>query len=454
MHEAQPRTTGSTRRDFLRRAAIAAAAGPILAADRTLAEGESESEFVITDYGAAPDGEGLNTEAIQATLDACHETGGGTVRVPEGRFRTGALDLKSNVRLHLEEGAVLEGSDDWRDYQGSDAWRSYPWRDSDEWGGGEWLDGLITAHDAMNVRIDGSGVIDGVDCEKPHGEEGFRGPHAIVFHSCADFALAEFTVKRAGNYAIICRDSTDARLIGVRARGGHDALHTQSCSRFNVRGCDFRTGDDCFAGCDNTDFVIRDCRINSSCNGFRLGCLNLRVADCELWGPGEYEHKSSGRTNMLAAFVHFAPRDRDPKLPSDNWRIENLTIDRADAVYRYDFENGGWQQGQPAKRLRFERIRATDIARPVRIVGDGDRQLELRMKDVSIALREESRDQPVIEIRRFGTLYLSDVTLENSGERPVLRAIEGNAAEIEGLTAVPGSDRPYVLERVDAVDAG
>jgi len=42
---------------------------------------------------------------------------------------------------------------------------------------------------------------------------------------------------------------------------------------------DFRSGDDCLAGCDNLDFEVTEYRINSPCNGSRLGCVNLLVKD-------------------------------------------------------------------------------------------------------------------------------------------------------------------------------
>jgi len=41
---------------------------------------------------------------------------GGVVRVPEGTWLTGAIQLRSYVNLHLDEGAVLRFSDDPDDY--------------------------------------------------------------------------------------------------------------------------------------------------------------------------------------------------------------------------------------------------------------------------------------------------------------------------------------------------
>lgn len=441
------------RREFLRRVVFTAVAAPVLSARTPLLAVEPAPrrfEVRITDQGARTHRGELNTAAIQAALDACHAAGGGMVRVPPGRFRTGALLLKSNVHLHLEEGAILQGSGDWRDYPAFSDWSG----GRKQWGDGEWSNALVTAIDATNVRIDGPGTMDGVDCSRPQGEEGFRGPHAVVLRRCRGVQVRDLTIRHAGNYALMCFDCLDATVAGVQVRGGHDGLHAQRCERFRVHDCDFRTGDDCFAGCDNADFDIRDCAINSSCNGFRLGCEKLVVRDCRVWGPGEYEHKISGRTNLLGALVHFAPSDRRPQRPSDDWLIENLTIDRAEALYLYDFERGGWMQGQPALRLRFKNIRATQLARGMRVVGDADRRLQLTLDNVSMALHEAHLDQPVLDVTQFGTLTLCDVRLANSGARPVLTARRGNRVRIERLAAVPDNRRPQLIEAVDHVEGG
>jgi hypothetical protein len=250
----------------------------------------------------------------------------------------------------------------------------------------------------------------------------------------------------------MCFDSRDAEVGGVKVRGGHDALHTQRCERFRVRDCDFRTGDDCFAGCDNLEFDVRDCQLNSSCNAFRLGCDKLVVKDCRLWGPGEYEHKISGRTDMLVAFAHFAPPDRLPQRPSDDWLIENLTIDRAQALYLYDFERGGWMQGQPARRLQFKNIRATNLTRPTRVVGDTGRQFQLTLDDVSLALHADNLDQTLLDVNQFDTLTLRNVRLANSGRRPVLAAARGNKVRIEQLVAAPENSRPHTFEAVERLE--
>lgn len=68
-------------------------------------------QFVITDYGVTNDSTVLQTEQIQAVIDRAAEEGG-VVVIPRGTFLSGSLFFKPKTHLHLQEGAVLKGSDD------------------------------------------------------------------------------------------------------------------------------------------------------------------------------------------------------------------------------------------------------------------------------------------------------------------------------------------------------
>src|SRR5487761_2260420 len=120
------------RRAFLKQAAQCALAGPIVSSMTRsgLAEQVKPSEkkaamphtaaahagpqvrLNVRDLGATGDGKTKDTLAIQQTIDRCSVLGGGEVLVPAGDYLTGALVLRNNVVLHVEEGASLLGSGD------------------------------------------------------------------------------------------------------------------------------------------------------------------------------------------------------------------------------------------------------------------------------------------------------------------------------------------------------
>ena len=66
-------------------------------------------QYNILDYGAIADGVTNNAAAIQQAIDEASAEGGCVV-IPQGRYLSGTLILKSNIDFHLEKGAVLVSS--------------------------------------------------------------------------------------------------------------------------------------------------------------------------------------------------------------------------------------------------------------------------------------------------------------------------------------------------------
>jgi len=109
--------------------------------------------YNIVNYGAVASPATVNTQSIVAAIDACNSHGGGTVLIPEGRWLTGPIKLKSNVNLHLDKGAILEFSKDKSLYpliagsfEGQKTVRNQS---------------PISGEDLENIAITGDGVIDG-----------------------------------------------------------------------------------------------------------------------------------------------------------------------------------------------------------------------------------------------------------------------------------------------------
>lgn len=107
----------------------------------------------IKDFGAKPDGIFKNTKAINDAISDINKKGGGKVIVPRGIWLTGPIYFKSNVNLHLEDGALILFSRDFDDYplietsfEGLNTTRNTS---------------PIMAHNVENIAITGKGIIDG-----------------------------------------------------------------------------------------------------------------------------------------------------------------------------------------------------------------------------------------------------------------------------------------------------
>jgi len=107
----------------------------------------------IDKYGAIKGGMVLNTVAIGKAIDACSNAGGGVVLVPKGVWLTGPITLKSNVNLHLQDGAVLQFSSNFDDFplvmSYFEGWETVRCQSP------------ISAKGQVNIAITGSGIIDG-----------------------------------------------------------------------------------------------------------------------------------------------------------------------------------------------------------------------------------------------------------------------------------------------------
>src|SRR6187431_3778616 len=70
----------------------------------------SAKDYPASLFGINSDGVTLNTRSIQFAIDYIQQQGGGRLVFDVGRFLTGSIQLKSNVTIHLLEGAVLLGT--------------------------------------------------------------------------------------------------------------------------------------------------------------------------------------------------------------------------------------------------------------------------------------------------------------------------------------------------------
>ena len=247
--------------------------------------------FDIKSHGAIGDGVAMDTAAVQKAIDACHDAGGGTVRVPAGEFQIGTIRLKSNVTLSLDHGASLLGSTNIADYptEGLSKPRE----------GGPHC--LLYAADATNIVIEGLGLIDGRGTPeffpriRTGGKETSLRPRLLRMENCSRVTFSGLTWKRPafwGLHLVDCRD-VHFNAITVRFRNNNfnnDGLDLDGCENVLIENCDIDSGDDaiCLKSSLNPcrNIVVRGCRVSSNTASLKFGTsskggfIGVKVTNC------------------------------------------------------------------------------------------------------------------------------------------------------------------------------
>lgn len=369
------------------------------------------NRYVITDYGVAVNSMELQTEKLQSVLDLCKENGG-TVVIPKGRFYTAALYMYSNTTIYLERGAELYGSDNCDDYEVFEIPEHVQMRSDMElitqYYGTPWETyrrAIISAYGEKNISIIGEidSVIDGSNCYDPNGEEKYRGPHAIFFSCCENVLLEGYTARHSGNFLHEANNCKNLTMRRVTCLGGSDGIHLHCSENSLIEDCLFKTGDDCIAGINIKDLLVRRCVLNTSCDLFRIGGVNIRVEDCYAYGPGYYPHRKTvvkgkndelpreeGRHNLLHAVIYFASTNY-PYVPSDI-HFKNCVIENAMDILNYTADKGRLQSGTHLGEFTLENVRFTDLKSTSAPMANKDEPLTIRMKDVVVHFHESATD--------------------------------------------------------------
>ncbi len=231
---------------------------------------------------------------IQGRIDEAAARGGGRVVVPAGRHLVGQIDLKSNVELHLEKGAVLEGKVGLENYRVT----TLPYSE------GTWS-AVVSAIGVTNVAITGEGEIFGNGTAWPQpenygGNQEGRRPRGIFFADCRDVRLSDFTLRDSACWGVVfkCCENVDVRRLKIdnHANANNDGIDLEARNAV-IADCDIDAGDDavCLKS-NNPFFVVENVLVSnvvarSNCNALKLGTAshgtmrNILFVDCRTEAP-------------------------------------------------------------------------------------------------------------------------------------------------------------------------
>ena len=257
-----------------------------------------------------------NAAVVQTAIDEVSAAGGGVVTVPSGTWTCGTLWMRSNVELHLEDGAVLRASVDLDDYNALDAFEQNYSITNEQWTGRH----FIIFHEIENAAITGRGVIDGNSGafyeEKapprrpgiPVWRDGIRmakdkvrlraGP-MIFCMECRNLRFEDFLAKDSPCWCLTLQGCDKVLVRGYRVRcgptdGNSDGIDIGTCTDVTVRDCDIVTGDDALAITASLGHLkhhkkavcerirVSNCRFSTSAMGIRFGVGAGLVRDVEV----------------------------------------------------------------------------------------------------------------------------------------------------------------------------
>ncbi|MBQ6163142.1 MAG: right-handed parallel beta-helix repeat-containing protein [Clostridia bacterium] len=366
--------------------------------------------YRLTDHGVAPDAGFPQTEAIQKVLDLC-KNGGGTVVFPRGTYLAAGLLLHSDTTVYLESGAVLLGSEHCDDYAVFDVPAGVNLRTDIEMipqyfgyqKRAEYRRAMLSAYGEENISIIGEpgSVIDGQNCWDGDGEEGLRGPHGVFLSNCRHVTLKGYTIQHSGNFMHQLDACADVSMTDVTCLGGSDGIHLHFCERTRIERCVFRTGDDCIAGINIRDLHVNNCVLNSSCQAFRIGGVNILVENCHVYGPGYYPHRmtivksktevlprEAGRHNLISLMIFFASESFPAQEHSRNIVFRNMIVENAgDVLYYHADSTGDLQSGDRLRELTFDNVRFTGLEKSSLVEGSAEEPLTVRLINVTEEFR-------------------------------------------------------------------
>lgn len=294
----------------------------------------------IRSHGAVGDGNTLNTASIQEAINACHRHGGGTVRVAQGDYLTGTIELKSGVMLEIAKGARLIGSTDLEDYPDriekfkSVMSETHKYRIS-----------LIYAERAERIGICGKGEIyfqgEAAHFPGPETTGPIEGrPFGIRMIECGNIVLKDITLRNSAawmqNY-LYCHDLIFDNITVINhANHNNDALDPDGCKNVIVKDCFFTSHDDAMClksasamPCEN--ILIENSTFYSTCNAFKLGTdtqgdfRNIIARNLTLGGLPDASQSFRNRDDCSTG-ITLATVDGGNV---ENILIENITVNRS-----------------------------------------------------------------------------------------------------------------------------
>jgi polygalacturonase len=253
--------------------------------------------FSVKNFGATGDGTNLDSPAINKAIDACADSGGGTVYFPAGTYLSGSIHLKSNIHLLIDAGATILGAP--QNLNAYDFTESWPTNNPYQDGGHCYFhNSLIWGENLTNVFITGSGMINGAGLIRRDGildemcgyshtrtnrarsygaeiKDGAvrLGNKAIALKLCRNVLIRDVTIFHGGHFAMLVTGCTDMTVDNVTMDTDRDGIDIDCCKNTTVSNCRINSPND-DGLCPKSSFAL----------GTNVITENLTIVNCQVSG--------------------------------------------------------------------------------------------------------------------------------------------------------------------------
>ena len=243
----------------------------------------SSADFNVRSFGAAGDGQRLDTNAVNKAIEAAAASGG-TVYFPAGSYLSHSIHFKSNVALYLDRGATIVAADS--PAPGSsgpayDAAEPNAWDHYQDFGHSHFHNSLIWAEGLENISILGPGLIWGKGLSRgwgagPKAEDPGVGNKAISLKNCRNVTLRDFSILHGGHFGILATGVDNLTIDNLLIDTNRDGMDVDCCRNVRISNCSVNSPwDD--AICPKSSFAL----------GYARATENVTITNCYV--TGDYE---------------------------------------------------------------------------------------------------------------------------------------------------------------------